>query len=107
MYALAATAPIAPTAPSAAAQAALAALRAQPCWSQELHNCVETDQPSSLPVCATIRAGYQNPADKPALDAAVDAVPFCPAPSTNWMLIAGAAAIGLGAGLLLGSLRSG
>ena len=88
-------------------QLAIAALAKQPCWSQELHNCVDTTQPSTLVDCDVIRAAYVSPtaADKSALDAAVEAVPFCPAPvtaPTPWLLWIGIGAAGFALGVVLG-----
>jgi hypothetical protein len=46
-------------------------------------------------------------ADKAALDAAVEAVPFCPAPSAlgDWRIWVGAGALGFAAGLVVSALR--
>jgi hypothetical protein len=102
MYSLAAT-----SAPalSPATVAAIAALTKLPCWSDQAHACVDTTGASTLPNCAAIRAGYASgsAADKAAMDAAVDAMPFCPAPGGDWMMLVGVGALGLALGLVIGT----
>ena len=101
MYALSAV--TTPVAISPAATAAIAALSQLPCWSDQAHACVDTAGPSTLANCPAIRAAYVNPsaADRAALDAAVEAVPFCPAPSSQWMYWVGAAALGFAFGIVV------
>lgn len=80
--------------------AGIAAVRAQPCYSQEFEDCINTAQPSGLRDCETIRAAYK--VDAKAMDAALQSVHYCPAPSTARIITIGA--IGVAAGLLLGAL---
>ena len=85
MYALAAVTP------SPTAAAAVAALRQHPCWSRDLERCVTTKEPSTVTGCATIRAGYVAAADSAVVDAAVEAMPFCPEPrDPAWLVVAAA-----------------
>jgi hypothetical protein len=80
-----------------------AALRAQPCYSQELSDCINTTAPSSVANCEVIRAAYK--LDAKAMDAAAEGLKFCPAssaPSLGAMIAVGA--FGVAAGLLLGAL---
>jgi hypothetical protein len=81
----------------------IAALRAQPCYSQELSDCINTTAPSSVPNCQAIRDGYK--VDAKAMDAAAEGLKFCPASSTPSLgtLIA-VGGIGVALGVLLGGL---
>jgi hypothetical protein len=80
-----------------------AALRAQPCYSQELSDCINTTAPSSVPNCQAIRDGYK--VDAKAMDAAAEGLKFCPASSTpslgTFIAVGG---IGVALGVLLGGL---
>jgi hypothetical protein len=80
-----------------------AALRAQPCYSQELSDCINTTATSSVPNCQAIRDGYK--VDAKAMDAAAEGLKFCPASSTPSLgtLIA-VGGIGVALGVLLGGL---
>jgi len=102
MYALAAAATPSPT-----ALTAIAALREHPCWSHELQRCVETGKPSTVSGCATIRAGYKTEADAAAVDAAVEAMPFCSEPlEPAWLVVAAAGGFLAGA-LFVAAMKRG
>jgi hypothetical protein len=82
--------------------AAVVAVRQHPCWSQALQDCVYGKASSAVPDCALIRAGYA--ADAKTVDAAVEALPFCPEPErAPWMIWGAAAAFGFVVGAFVGS----
>jgi len=82
-----------------ALQDGLAVLSAQPCYSRQLDDCM-VGRNSALPGCTKIQAAYRDSANKTPLDAAIDRIPFCPAPEVEPIDCALAAVGGLAAGLL-------
>jgi hypothetical protein len=77
--------------------AALAELQSIKCWSQDAQNCSELK--GSLPGvdCQTLADGWIGDYDQ--MQAAVDAIPYCPAPARRlwpWLLIGAVPAVMIG-----------
>ena len=60
------------------------------CWAKEAEDCITGVNPTDFPNCATIRQGYE--IDEQGMIDAVNAVPFCPAPTPCPTTAAAAAA---------------
>lgn len=95
------------TTPEEYLEAGIAALPS--CYGQQMYECIEEENPASMPGCqAILDAYYKGDWDK--IDAAQNNLPYCPQPPTGLDVasshpieVGAAAAIGLLLGLAIGA----